>query len=70
MPAFSFEKLPPPVRRESAPAAPANPPSRVDTRSKSDQASKVDYLAAIQSRSRRGFVVQMLDRLTRSRARQ
>ncbi|MGP8122603.1 MAG: hypothetical protein ACLP8B_19025, partial [Xanthobacteraceae bacterium] len=80
MPAFTFEKLPPPARRESATAsssrspspAPsaADPPPGSDPLSTPDHFSRIDYLSATRIRSHRGFVVQMINRLTRSRSRQ
>jgi hypothetical protein len=54
MPAFTFEKLPPPARRESAPA---------------DDRSKPELRARPSTKPHRGLVVQMLDRFANARRR-
>jgi hypothetical protein len=78
MPAFTFEKLPPPASRESATASSSRPspsgssgaetPPGSDPLSTPDHFSRIDYLSATRIRAHRGFVVQMINRLTRSRS--
>jgi hypothetical protein len=77
MPAFSFEKLSPPPRRDSSSAEPSpatpsstNPSSHnlaTATPSPADPFDKMDYLCATRTRHERGFVLQMITRLTRVR---
>ncbi|MDR3466939.1 MAG: hypothetical protein P4M07_13430 [Xanthobacteraceae bacterium] len=70
MPAFSFEKLPPPARQEPAPAGPANSPSPTDPFAHVNSLSSSDYASTDDVRPRRGFMVQMLGRFAKPRPRQ
>jgi hypothetical protein len=70
MPAFSFEKLPPPARQEPAAAGPANSPSPTDPFPHVNALARSDYVSTHDIRPRRGFVVQMLERFAKPRPRQ